>query len=170
MYWICADKIAVAHKDAAKSCDTAGMALASFASIDEEHFLARLLSAPAWIGRPSSGKVCRALDHADGTVIEAACGTKLGFVCQFKPRAPSEVRLAVIGADARPCVDADAAGFSATKDGRPGDALAAFERQLADAKKGQPAGLAAHPPAAGSVCAGSPASLPCDEVELCRCS
>ncbi len=168
VYWLCADKTGVAHIDAGKACAQAGMSLASFASPAEGRFLARLLSAPAWIGGPSRAKACRALDDVDGAVIEAGCGTKLGFVCQYRPRLPSESAAQVVAPEARACVDAATADFpSAGGSGDGAAGLAAFERQLDDAKEGRFAGVAAHPPEAGSVCPGSGSAIPCDEVELC---
>jgi hypothetical protein len=173
VYWLCADKGGVPRSDAAKACAKAGMSLASFASPEEGRFLARLLPAPAWVASSSRAKACRALDDVNGAVIEAGCGTKLGFVCQYQPRLASESTAKVVAPEARTCVAAAAAGFppagesrdEATAAKRP--ALEAFKRQLDDAKQGRFAGLAAQPPAAGSVCLGSASAVPCDEVELC---
>jgi hypothetical protein len=144
------------------------MSLASFASPEEGRFLARLLTAPAWIASSPRAKACRALDDADGAVIEARCGTKLGFVCQYQPRSASEGAAKIVAPEARTCVAAAAAGFPPAGESRDETAaLAAFKRQLDDAKQGRFAGVAAHPPAAGSDCPGSASAVPCDEVELC---
>ena len=168
VYWLCADKGGVARSDAEKACAKAGMSLASSASSEEGRFLARLLPAPAWIGGSSRAKTCRALDDVNGAIIEAGCGTKLGFVCQYQPRPAPESTAKVVAPEARTCVGAAAAGFPPAGD--PSDAAAAleaFKRQLDEAKQGRFAGLAAQPSAAGSVCLGSTAAVPCDEVELC---
>ena len=169
VYWFCADKTGAPRSDAAKACDKAGMALASIASPEEGRFLARLLPAPAWIGGSSGAKACRALDDVDGAVIAAGCGTKLGYVCQYQSRPPSENAAKVVAPEARTCVGAAAAGFPSPGESQDGAAaLEAFKRQLDDAKQGRFAGVAARPPEAGSVCLGSSASaIPCDEVELC---
>jgi hypothetical protein len=168
VYWFCADKGGAPRSDAAKACDRAGMALASIASPEEGRFLARLLPAPAWIGGSSGAKACRALDDVDGAVIAAGCGTKLGFVCQYQPRPPSESAAKVVAPEARTCVGAAAAGFPSAGESQDGAvALEAFKRQLDDAKQGRFAGVAARPPEAGSVCLGSASAVPCDEVELC---
>jgi hypothetical protein len=168
VYWLCADKTGVPRIDAAKACDKAGMSLATVASPEEGRFLARLLPAPAWIGGSPRATACRALDDVNGSVIEAGCGTKLGFVCQYQPRPASETSVNVIASEARTCVEAAAAGFPPAGESR--DEVAAleqFKRQLDDAKQGRFAGVAAHPPAAGSGCLGSASAVPCDEVDLC---
>lgn len=168
VYWFCGDKGGVPRIDAAKACAKAGMSLASFDSPTEGRFLARLLPAPAWIGGSPRAKACRALDDVNGAIIEAGCGTKLGFVCQYQPRPASESPAQVVAPEAPTCVAAAAAGFPPAGESRDEAAiLEAFKRQLDDAKEGRFAGVAAHPPAAGSVCLGSASTVPCDEVELC---
>ena len=168
VYWFCADKTGVPRIDAAKACDKAGMSLASFASPEEGRFLARLLSSPAWIGGSAGAKSCRALDDVDGAVIEAGCGTKLGFVCQYQLRPRSESAAKVSSPEPRTCVEAADAGFPSTPESRDASvALEAFKRQLDDAKQGRFTGVAVRPPAVGSACLGPASAVPCDEVDLC---